>query len=87
MCQVQENMDLANIADSRYLDMAICQVQGNRSLANMSDPKAQGLGSPPSLLQLDLTVSQVQDNVGLTNMSNPRHKDLAVCQVYCTWTS
>ena len=47
--QVQDNMDMTNMWDSKYLNLAIRQVQGNMDLANMSDSG-----------HLDLIIQQVQ---------------------------
>ena len=51
ICQVQDNMDLANMLNPSYLDLAFSQVQDNVGLVNMLNPK-----------YLDFAVSQVQDN-------------------------
>ena len=39
--QVQGNVGLTNMSDSKNLDLVVSQVQGNVSLANMSDPRTK----------------------------------------------
>jgi len=39
--QVQGNVGLTNMSDSKNLGLVVSQIQGNVSLANMSDPRTK----------------------------------------------
>ena len=56
----KNKMYLANMLNSKILDLTISQVQNSMDLANISDPK-----------NLGLAVNQFQSSVGLAHMLNP----------------
>ena len=58
-------MCLANILDSKYLDLLVTQVQQNMSLINILDSK-----------NLNIAVSQFKENMGLITHTKPKKLEL-----------